>query len=104
MPLTARTRRVTRSGAAFAALAAAGGLMAGCASSSSGGGSSSNGKTTITLSMQQTDVKTGDPTTWALVQAFEKKYPNIKVTVTGQPVAQHNQSIDVAAQSHTLPT
>lgn len=104
MPLTARTRRVTRSTAAFAALAAAGGLMAGCASSSSGGGSSSNGKTTITLSMQQTDVKTGDPTTWALVQAFEKKYPNIKVTVTGQPVAQHNQSIDVAAQSHTLPT
>jgi raffinose/stachyose/melibiose transport system substrate-binding protein len=103
MPLTARTRRVTRSTAAFVALAAAGGLLAGCASSSSGGGSS-NGKTTITLSMQQTDVKTGDPTTWALVQAFEKKYPNIKVTVTGQPVAQHNQSIDVAAQSHTLPT
>jgi raffinose/stachyose/melibiose transport system substrate-binding protein len=103
MPLTARTRRVTRSTAAFVALAAAGGLMAGCASSSSGGGSS-NGKTTITLSMQQTDVKTGDPTTWALVQAFEKKYPNINVTVTGQPVAQHNQSIDVAAQSHTLPT
>jgi raffinose/stachyose/melibiose transport system substrate-binding protein len=103
MPLTARTRRVTRSTAAFVALAAAGGLLAGCASSSSGGGSS-NGKTTITLSMQQTDVKTGDPTTWALVQAFEKKYPNINVTVTGQPVAQHNQSIDVAAQSHTLPT
>jgi raffinose/stachyose/melibiose transport system substrate-binding protein len=103
MPLTAKARRVTRSTAAFAALAAAGGLMAGCASSS-GGSSSSNGKTTITLSMQQTDVKTGDPTTWALVQAFEKKYPNITVTVTGQPVAQHNQSIDVAAQSHTLPT
>jgi raffinose/stachyose/melibiose transport system substrate-binding protein len=77
-------------------------MIVGCSNSS--GGSSSNGKTTITLSMQQTDVKTGDPTTWALVQAFEKKYPNITVTVTGQPVAQHNQAIDVAAQSHTLPT
>jgi raffinose/stachyose/melibiose transport system substrate-binding protein len=100
----AKAHRVTRSAAAFAATLAAGGLIAACSSSSGGGGSSSNGKTTITLSMQQTDVKTGDPTTWALVQAFEKKYPNITVTVTGQPVATHNQDIEVAAQSHTLPT
>jgi len=74
-------------------------LLAGCST-----GTGSSGSTTITLSMQQTDVKKGDPTTWAIVQAFEKKYPNIKVTVTGQPVAQHNQAIDVAAQSNTLPT
>jgi raffinose/stachyose/melibiose transport system substrate-binding protein len=75
---------------------------AGTTSASSGG--STDVSATISLSMQQTDVKTGDPTTWALVQAFEKKYPKIKVKVTGQPVAQHDQSIDVAAQSHTLPT
>ena len=49
------------------------------------------------------DVKTGDPTTYALVQAFEQKYPNIKVNLSGQPVAQHDQTIDVGAQSHTLP-
>lgn len=53
--------------------------------------------------MQQTDIKTGDPTTYALVQAFEKKYPNVKVNLSGQPVAQHDQTIDVGAQSHTLP-
>jgi len=103
MPLTAKSRRFARSGTACAALIGATALVAAC-SSSGGGGSASNGKVTITLSMQQTDVQTGDPTTWDLVKAFEKKYPNITVTVTGQPVAQHNQSIEVAAQSHTLPT
>lgn len=104
MPFSTRTHRAIRSTAAAAALVVAGGLIAACSSSSGGGGTSSNGKVTITLSMQQTDVKTGDPTTWDLVQAFEKKYPNVTVTVTGQPVATHNQDIEVAAQSHTLPT
>jgi len=80
---------------------AAVGLLAGCTSTPSG--TSTTSKVTLTLSMQQTDVKTGDPTTWGIVQAFEKKYPNITVTVTGQPVAQHDQSIDAAAQSNTLP-
>jgi raffinose/stachyose/melibiose transport system substrate-binding protein len=86
--------------------AATSGSTAGVSSASSGGGGGgdTNLSATISLSMQQTDVKTGDPTTWALVQAFQKMYPKIKVKVTGQPVAQHNQSIDVAAQSHTLPT
>lgn len=91
------------SGKSTATTAAAGTGSAGASSSSAGGGGG-DVSATISLSMQQTDVKTGDPTTWALVQAFEKKYPKIKVNVTGQPVAQHDQSIDVAAQSHTLPT
>jgi raffinose/stachyose/melibiose transport system substrate-binding protein len=98
---TATPRRWRRTILTVAALGAATALLAGC---SGAGGSSGGGTTTITLSMQQTDVKTGDPTTWAIVQAFEKKYPKIKVTVTGQPVAQHDQAIDVAAQSHTLPS
>jgi raffinose/stachyose/melibiose transport system substrate-binding protein len=98
----ANPRRWRRTLLAIAALGAASALLAGCASGS--GSSSSGGTTTITLSMQQTDVKTGDPTTWGIVQAFEKKYPNIKVTVTGQPVAQHDQAITVAAQSNTLPS
>jgi|AntAceMinimDraft_1070359.scaffolds.fasta_scaffold19723_3 raffinose/stachyose/melibiose transport system substrate-binding protein len=59
--------------------------------------------TTITLSMQQVDVETGDPTTWGIVQAFEEKYPNIQVTIKGQPVSEQNQAISVAAQSGTLP-
>lgn len=97
-PTTGSSRK-SRIVAVIAAASAAAMLLAGCSSGSNGG----NEKTTITLSMQQTDVKTGDPTTWSIVQAFEKKYPNITVTVTGQPVAQHDQSITVAAQSHTLP-
>jgi raffinose/stachyose/melibiose transport system substrate-binding protein len=73
------------------------GILAGC------GGSSNNGITTITLSMQNTNVKATDPATYAVVQAFEKQYPTIKVNLIGQPVAQHLQSLTIAAQSHTLP-
>ncbi len=53
--------------------------------------------------MQNPDVKTADPATWAIVQAFEKANPKIKLTVTGQAVAEHMQTLTVAAQSHTLP-
>ena len=54
--------------------------------------------------MQQTDIQNGDPTTWAIVKDFKKKYPNIKIDLSGQPVAQHDQAIAVGAQSKTLPT
>jgi raffinose/stachyose/melibiose transport system substrate-binding protein len=74
-------------------------ILAGCG----GGSSSSSGTTTITLSMQNTNIKATDPATYAVVQAFEKQYPNIKVNLIGQPVAQHLQSLTIAAQSHTLP-
>jgi raffinose/stachyose/melibiose transport system substrate-binding protein len=88
--------------AAFASLmlfALVASILAGCG----GGASSSSGPTTITLSMQNTNVKATDPATYAIVQAFEKQNPNIKVNLTGQPVAQHLQSLTIAAQSHTLP-
>jgi raffinose/stachyose/melibiose transport system substrate-binding protein len=69
-------------------------------------GSGSTGKAdgnTITLSMQNPDVKTADPATWAIIQAFEKANPGIHVEVSGQAVAQHLQSLSIAAQSDTLP-
>ncbi|GAA1955521.1 hypothetical protein GCM10009798_13450 [Nocardioides panacihumi] len=75
--------------------------MAACSSASDGG--SADGKTTITLSMQNPDVKTADPATWAIVQAFEKANPDIHVKVSGQAVAEHLQSLSIAAQSDTLP-
>jgi raffinose/stachyose/melibiose transport system substrate-binding protein len=53
--------------------------------------------------MQNTNVQSTDPSTYAIVQAFEKQNPNIKVNLIGQPVAQHLQSLTIAAQSHTLP-
>src|SRR5258707_9425226 len=76
-------------------------ILAGCGGSSGSG--SSSGPTTITLSMQNTNVQSTDPSTYAIVQAFEKQNPNIKVNLIGQPVAQHLQSLTIAAQSHTLP-
>ena len=62
-----------------------------------------DGKTTITLSMQNPDVKTADPATWAIINAFEKANPDIHVEVSGQAVAEHLQSLSIAAQSDTLP-
>lgn len=62
-----------------------------------------DGKTTITLSMQSADVKTADPATWAIVEAFEEANPKIHVDVSGQPVAEHLQALSIAAQSDTLP-
>jgi raffinose/stachyose/melibiose transport system substrate-binding protein len=78
-------------------------LVALAACSSASGGGSADGTTTITLSMQNPDVKTADPATWAIVQAFEKANPKIQVKVSGQAVAEHLQSLSIAAQSDTLP-
>jgi raffinose/stachyose/melibiose transport system substrate-binding protein len=85
---------------AVAALATTG--LAAC-SSSSGGGDASGGTTTLTLSMQNANIKQADPALYGVIQAFEKKYPTIKINVSGSPVDQHEQQLTVAAQSHTLP-
>lgn len=66
-------------------------------------GGSADGTTTITLSMQNPDVKTADPATWAIVEAFEKANPGIDVEVSGEAVAEHLQKLTIAAQSDTLP-
>ena len=75
--------------------------LAACSSASDA--ESEGGTTTITLSMQNPDVKTADPATWAIVQAFEDANPDINVEVSGQAVAEHLQSLSIAAQSDTLP-
>ncbi|MCM6761225.1 ABC transporter substrate-binding protein [Rathayibacter sp. ZW T2_19] len=75
--------------------------LTGC--STAGGGDSADGTTTIALSMQNPDVETADPATWAIIQAFEAANPDIDVEVTGQAVAEHLQSLSIAAQSDTLP-
>ncbi|MFJ5842899.1 ABC transporter substrate-binding protein [Streptomyces shenzhenensis] len=64
-------------------------------------GSSSDGL--ITLSMHNPDSKTQDPATWQLVQEFNKKNPDTKIKLEGQPVEQHEQRMTIAAQSGTLP-
>ncbi|ALJ19678.1 ABC transporter substrate-binding protein [Microbacterium sp. No. 7] len=85
---------------AAAAIAASALVLAGCGGS---GGTGADGKTEITLSMQNPDVKTADPATWAIVQAFEDANPDITVTVSGEAVAEHLQKLSIAAQSDTLP-
>lgn len=78
-------------------------LLAVAACGGGNGSGNGDGKTTITLSMQNPDVKSADPATWAIIQAFEKANPDIKVDVSGQAVAEHLQSLTIAAQSDTLP-
>ena len=92
-----RRRQIVGATLAVASLFA----LAACGGSGSSG--DADGKTTITLSLQNPDVKTADPATWAIVKAFEKANPDIKVDVSGQAVAEHLQSLSIAAQSDTLP-
>jgi raffinose/stachyose/melibiose transport system substrate-binding protein len=73
--------------------------LAGCGST----GSTTDGTTEITLSMQNPDVETADPATWAIVEAFENDNPDITVTVSGEAVSEHLQKLSIAAQSDTLP-
>ena len=92
-----RRRRIAAAALAVSSLL----TLAACSSASDS--NNADGKTTITLSMQNPDVKTADPATWAIVEAFEKANPDIKVEVSGQAVAEHLQSLSIAAQSDTLP-
>lgn len=78
-------------------------LFAVAACGGASGAGNADGKTTITLSMQNPDVKTADPATWAIIKAFEKANSDIHVEVSGQAVAEHLQSLSIAAQSDTLP-
>ncbi|WP_426321735.1 ABC transporter substrate-binding protein [Microbacterium sp. E-13] len=98
MPLTPRSA-TARLAVAAAAIAASVLVLTGCGSA----GSTADGKTEIALSMQNPDVKTADPATWAIIQAFEKENPDITVAVTGEAVAEHLQKLSIAAQSDTLP-
>ena len=95
----ASRRRRTLAGVALTVSSAL--ALAACSSASDA--ESEGGTTTITLSMQNPDVKTADPATWAIVQAFEDANPDINVEVSGQAVAEHLQSLSIAAQSDTLP-
>lgn len=100
MRRTAHPARWARFALAAAAVTASALVLAGCGGS---GGTGADGKTEITLSMQNPDVKTADPATWAIVEAFEKANPDITVTVSGEAVAEHLQKLSIAAQSDTLP-
>jgi raffinose/stachyose/melibiose transport system substrate-binding protein len=73
--------------------------LAGCGSA----GNADDGTTEITLSMQNPDVESADPATWAIVEAFEEANPDITVTVSGEAVSEHLQKLSIAAQSDTLP-
>ncbi|BDI23428.1 ABC transporter substrate-binding protein [Herbiconiux sp. L3-i23] len=92
-------RTITRTALGIASVGAVTIALVGC-STASGGAASGD---TITLSMQNPDVQTADPATWAIVEAFEEANPDIDVQVTGEAVAEHLQKLSIAAQSDTLP-
>jgi raffinose/stachyose/melibiose transport system substrate-binding protein len=94
MPMTSR-RALTALGAATAMSL----VLVGCAAPDA----ADDGTTEITLALQNPDVESADPATWAIVEAFEEAHPDVTVEITGQAVAEHLQSLSIAAQSDTLP-
>lgn len=105
--MRSRTLRGARGRLLLAGLVASALALTGCGSSptttGAATGSAATGKTEITLSMQNPDVKSADTATWSIVQAFQAENPNITVTVSGEAVAEHLQKLSIAAQSDTLP-
>jgi raffinose/stachyose/melibiose transport system substrate-binding protein len=91
--------RSRRFGAALLVTAVSIAGLTGCSTA----GGSDDGTTSITLSMQNADVESADPATWAIIQAFEDAHPDITVEVSGEAVADHLQKLSIAAQSDTLP-
>ena len=80
----------TRPLALLTAMTVATAVLAGCSGGfGESGDTSSDGKTTISLSMQNENVELSDPATWNLIQAFETANPDIKIDVSGEPQAQH---------------
>jgi raffinose/stachyose/melibiose transport system substrate-binding protein len=96
---TSSTSRALRLAAGLTGTAVLAMALVGCGT----GGGSSDGTVEITLSMQNPDVQSADPATWAIVEAFEDANPDVKVEVSGEAVAEHLQKITIAAQSDTLP-
>ncbi|MCB0907426.1 MAG: carbohydrate ABC transporter substrate-binding protein [Nocardioidaceae bacterium] len=104
MKLITYRAAATRPLALLTAMTVATAVLAGCSGGfGESGDTSSDGKTTISLSMQNENVELSDPATWNLIQAFETANPDIKIDVSGEPQAQHLQKLTVAAQSGTLP-
>jgi raffinose/stachyose/melibiose transport system substrate-binding protein len=57
----------------------------------------------FTLSTQDPDLKTQDPEIYDVVQAFEAQNPNVHINLEGQTVDQHEQKMQIGAQTNTLP-
>lgn len=65
--------------------------------------SESKQKTSITLALQVANIKEQEPSSYAIVQEFMKKYPDIIVTLEGSEKSEHIKKMKMMAQSDNLP-
>lgn len=63
----------------------------------------SDGPVTITFAEHVADISKQEPHMAAIIDAFEKKYPNIKVDVKGREVSQHSTQMTLLAGEDKLP-
>jgi raffinose/stachyose/melibiose transport system substrate-binding protein len=89
-----------RSGA-LALITAASLALAGCGTS--GAAVDPDAPVTLTFSVQVADPENNSPQLWAAVKQFEEENPTVTIELTGEPVAEHLQKLQIAGQSDTLP-
>ncbi len=89
-----------RSGA-LALIAAASLALAGCGNP--GATADPDAPVTLSFSVQVADPENNSPQLWAAVEKFEEENPTITIDLTGEPVAEHLQKLQIAGQSDTLP-
>ncbi len=94
-------RPVGRLAGGLIALAITATAFSACSSSEKSGGGSSD--VNFTISLQDPDVQKQDPGIWGIIQGFQAKNPKVHIKVEGQAVEQHEQKMQIAAQSNTLP-
>lgn len=58
---------------------------------------------TITFAEHVADIEAQEPHMMKIIQAFEEKYPNIKVDITGKEVSEHNTQMTLLAGEDKLP-
>lgn len=58
---------------------------------------------TITFAEHVADIEAQEPHMMKIIQAFEEKYPNIKVEITGKEVSEHNTQMTLLAGEDKLP-
>lgn len=60
-------------------------------------------KVTVTFSEHVADIEAQEPHMMKIIRAFEEKYPNIKIDISGKEVSEHNTQMTLLAGEDKLP-
>lgn len=66
-------------------------------------GGEASGEVTVTFAEHVADIEAQEPHMMKIIHAFEEKYPNIKIEISGKEVSEHNTQMTLLAGEDKLP-